>query len=306
MRKLSSKEIENEKKKWEEYYSMNLGEELEEIAGKPIKIEKIRKRKAWGYEEWLCSTHPSIQSRVGVRGRKIPLIHLLNHFPSILDEEWRGELPILLKIIHAEENLSLQLHPSDESAALLQEDDRGKNEAWVVLDAKRKSKIHFLKRYEEEISEEKLFSTSVRKGDVFWIPAGLPHSIGKGITIFEIQQPSALTYRIWDWGRKRKLDLEKASKAVKIFEPEKLRMERRYGKRENLIKNPYFRITEINLERGEGVDLEGFCILTVIQGKAKIGSHILSGGESVILPSNLSCRMEAFQRTVVMESSGVI
>jgi mannose-6-phosphate isomerase len=134
--------------------------------------------------------------------------------------------PVLIKLIDAYDNLSIQVHPDDEYARRV-ENEFGKTEIWYVLDATDDAKLVY--GFKEEISKDefkqaienntlldKLNSVNVKKGDLFFIEAGTVHAIGKGALIAEIQQNSNCTYRVYDYGRvgndgkPRELHIDKA------------------------------------------------------------------------------------------------
>ncbi|MDD3402570.1 MAG: class I mannose-6-phosphate isomerase [Hespellia sp.] len=134
--------------------------------------------------------------------------------------------PVLIKFIDAKQDLSIQVHPSDDYA-LREEGQYGKTEMWYVVEceegsclyygfSKKLSKEELKQRIQEETILEVMNKMPVQKGDVFFIEAGTVHAIGKGIVIAEIQQNSNITYRVYDYGRvgadgkKRDLHIEKA------------------------------------------------------------------------------------------------
>lgn len=134
--------------------------------------------------------------------------------------------PLLIKLIDAHDNLSVQVHPNDEYA-LRVEGEYGKTEMWYVVDAapgaellygfaQEISQEEFRRRIEDHSLLDVVRRVPVKKGDVFFIPAGTLHAIGKGLLICEIQQNSNTTYRIYDYGRigadgkPRDLHVEKA------------------------------------------------------------------------------------------------
>ena len=136
------------------------------------------------------------------------------------------EFPILVKLIDAKENLSIQVHP-DNNYALENEGQFGKTEMWYIIDcdedaylyygfSKKIDKQEFEKRIKENTLLDVLNKVYVKKGDVLFIEAGTIHAIGKGIVIAEVQQNSNVTYRVYDYGRvgvdgkKRDLHIEKA------------------------------------------------------------------------------------------------
>jgi mannose-6-phosphate isomerase len=120
--------------------------------------------------------------------------------------------PLLFKFLDANRNLSVQVHPNDQQAALLSPPDLGKTEAWLILDALPGSKVYVgLKRgfnraaLEREVArgtvELCLHCLEPRVGDCFLIPAGTLHALGAGLLVAEIQQSSDTTYRLFDWNR---------------------------------------------------------------------------------------------------------
>ena len=134
--------------------------------------------------------------------------------------------PVLIKLIDAKNDLSIQVHPDDEYA-LKNENEFGKTEMWYIVDADEGASLVYgfkkdvtKEEYKQAIENNTLMDilnkVPVHKGDVFFIPAGMVHAIGSGILIAEIQQNSNITYRVYDYGRlgadgkPRELHVEKA------------------------------------------------------------------------------------------------
>lgn len=145
---------------------------------------------------------------------------------TLLSEFLKESLPYLVKVIDAGQSLSLQVHPNDYWAELL-EGSRGKTECWLILDVEPGAGIYY--GFKEGESFESLLKAiqnsedaskclnfiEVRKGDFVEVPAGTIHAIGGGVQIIEFQQSSGITYRIWDWNREgRELHLDKAEKVL--------------------------------------------------------------------------------------------
>lgn len=145
------------------------------------------------------------------------------------------QVPLLIKKITADQALSVQVHP-DDAYAEKKEGSKGKTEMWYVLDCKpgaflyyglkhRISPNEFLKRIQNGTITEVCQKVSVKKGDVFYIPAGLVHAIGAGITVAEIQQSSNITYRVYDYQRKdaqnqpRELHIAQAAEVAGFLPP---------------------------------------------------------------------------------------
>lgn len=180
-------------------------------------------------ETWECSTHPDGVS-IAASGEWIgmPLNEILRAHPDYLGNHAHGgtELPVLVKLIDAKSDLSVQVHPSDEFAHVHENGQNGKTEMWYVMDAEPDTRIAyglhhtvskeiFLKAIEDGSVEKYLQMIPARKNDLFFIPPGTVHAIGAGCLIAEIQQSSNLTYRLYDYGRtdrdgnRRQLHLEK-------------------------------------------------------------------------------------------------
>ena len=181
-------------------------------------------------EAWVCSTHPDGMSCIPVFG--MTLAEVISSFPEILGTHalqttgGKAVLPILIKLIDAKNDLSVQVHPDDGYAAKV-EGQWGKTEMWYVLDSKKESSLIYgfnadttadevRERIEDGSIGELLNHVPVHKNDVFTVNPGTVHAIGAGCLIAEIQQSSNLTYRLYDYdrvdktGKKRELHIDKA------------------------------------------------------------------------------------------------
>lgn len=178
-------------------------------------------------EAWVLSCHPDGPSVLADTGLTLPE-YIEREGPEALGERGRQfeSFPLLVKLIDARENLSVQVHPSDEYA-LAHEGQYGKTEMWVVLDAapgaylyygfrREVTREEFARHIAEGALTDLLRKLPVQKGDVVFIPSGTLHAIGAGLVIAEIQQNSNVTYRVFDYGRTgmdgrpRALHVEKA------------------------------------------------------------------------------------------------
>lgn len=181
-------------------------------------------------ETWECSTHPDGHSTVAsgpYEGKA--LIDVLNDNPDFIGTHPRmtDGLPILVKLIDAKNDLSVQVHPDDDYAKEHENGSLGKSEMWYVVEAAKDAKLIYgfrtdidketVKRaLKEERLEHYLLSVPVNKGDVFFIPAGQVHAICSGCLIAEVQESSNITYRLYDYnridrdGNTRKLHIDKA------------------------------------------------------------------------------------------------
>ncbi len=212
-------------------YAMKLSAPIKDYLWGGTKLTK-----EWGFvsfedrqaEAWVLSCHRDGESVIenGEFSGK-SLREVLEEHPEYIGKnaESGEELPVLIKLIDAADNLSIQVHP-DEEYAMKNEGDHGKTEAWYILDCDEGAEIIY--GFKEDISKEdfeKAIKTNtlseyvtrikVEMGDIFFIKAGTLHAICKGIMIFEVQQNSNVTYRVYDYGRlqngkPRELHIEKA------------------------------------------------------------------------------------------------
>lgn len=187
-------------------------------------------------ETWECSTHPDGPSMVGSGEFKGKLLtEVLKENPHFLGTHphTKGELPILIKLIDAKEDLSIQVHPNDTYAMEHENGQLGKTEMWYVLDAEKGAKLvyglyHNISKemvkqsIQDGTLEKYLQKVPVQKGDMFYVEAGTIHAIGKGVLMAEVQQSSNLTYRLYDYGRedkngrKRELHIERALESANL------------------------------------------------------------------------------------------
>ena len=272
-------------------------------------------------EAWMCSTHPDGESVYGDQR----LSEVLKANPSFLGThplQTTGGLPvlpILVKLIDADKDLSVQVHPDDEYA-LSHEGELGKTEMWYVLDAKPDSKLIYgfnrdmeAEQVRDAINdasiEKYLNKVPVHKGDLFYIEAGTVHAIGAGCLIAEIQESSNLTYRLFDYGRvdkygnTRQLHVDKALEVMKLessIEPRQPMCVLKYRKgyaAELLTRCKYFQVerfllnTEIQRELVDyQTDSDSFHILLCIDGCGSItGDNIFMNffkGDCIFVPAN--------------------
>ncbi len=223
--------------------------------------------------------------------------------------------PLLIKFIDAKGNLSVQVHPDDEYA-LREEGEQGKTEMWYVVDAEPSanliygfqqeiSKKEFQQRIENNTLLEVCNQVPVHKGDVFFIKAGTLHAIGSGILIYEVQQSSNLTYRVYDYGRvgkdgkPRQLHIDKALAVTKLEAPnttaEKMVDIDLFPNIDVklLAECKYFKVYHCNLNGDSAMyaDEESFHCITVLNGVLQLTgageSLTLDKGRTVFVPAGL-------------------
>lgn len=226
---------------------------------------------------------------------------------------WEIECPILIKLIDAKDDLSIQVHPNDEYAQKF-ENSKGKTEMWYIIDCNEDASLIY--GFKENISKEELKKAiqndtlleilnkvKVKKGDVFFIEAGTVHSIGKGILLAEIQQNSNITYRVYDYGRvgvdgkPRQLNIDKALevadlKAANINNNKELITKTDEYKQTLLAKCNYFIVNKLDIEtKAELISKnKHFTSLIILEGKGNIksGNDLLEfdKGDSFYIPPN--------------------
>lgn len=229
----------------------------------------------WGYELWTLSTHRSGQSLV------------LPQEENLL--EYLGKpLPILIKIIKADEALSVQVHPGDEYARI-HENDKGKTECWYILEAKPDAKLiagikpgttretmaQALKDPSGSTVEGLIEYIDVKAGDMIFIPHGTVHAILGGLKLFEIQQSSDSTYRMYDWGRQREMHIEKALDVINYAGDNGAGIVENFTK----LETPYFRVEKVVTDEPvEFKGSEGFQTINVCHGE---GTIVSDAGQSM-------------------------
>jgi mannose-6-phosphate isomerase len=217
--------------------------------------------------------------------------------------------PLLAKFLDAQDWLSVQVHPNDDQAAQLEGEPRGKTEAWVILESApdaelvigltpNTSRQTITDAIQSSTLEDYLVKARVSAGDVLFIPAGTVHAIGPGTLIYEIQQSSDTTYRLYDWGRMgldgqpRPLHIEKG---VQVSHVESLPTIESYGTQTEalLVTSDYFQTYRHRLH-GNSLPLktEGrFHALTCIDGEIIVSSQAESVtfrvGQTVLIPAGL-------------------
>ncbi|MFC4769865.1 mannose-6-phosphate isomerase, class I [Effusibacillus consociatus] len=282
------------------------GKRLESFFGYPIPGERTG-------EAWVISDHPNGKSPVanGVyQGKTIQ--DLLDLHPEWFAARNLGRFPLLVKLLDADDDLSVQVHPDDEFAAVHENGELGKAECWYVVHAEPNAEIIYghtaLTRDElremvaEGRWEDLLVRVPVRAGDFFYIPHGTIHALGKGIVVLETQQSSDVTYRAYDYdrvdaaGRKRELHLDKVLQvttvpfrkkdvAAAVVDHGSLQVTR-------FIQESYFTVEKWNLQGiFEAQSKESFTLLSVISGSGSLtwagGEQPLQKGDHLLIPRTL-------------------
>lgn len=223
------------------------------------------------------------------------------------------EFPLLIKLIDANDVLSVQVHPDDELAKN-RHNAYGKTEMWYVIQADKSAELYtgfnknldkesLLKILDDQALETVLNKEKVHSGDCFFIPAGRIHATGAGILFAEIQQTSDITYRIYDWnrmdkdGKPRALHTDLAIDALDYQKRSDYRTPYQKIKNQNnpLVNSPFFTTNYWLIDQPSEKDfarLDSFIVYLCLKGSVQIEYHdskkeILKAGETILIPASL-------------------
>lgn len=286
------------------------GTRLKDEYGKKIDMTPLA-------ESWECSVHPDGPCYVtNGRYKGKTLKEVLEEHPEYVGTKANGEFPILAKFIDAKKDLSVQVHPDDEYARE-NEKDNGKTEMWYIIDADEGASLiyGFKHKVSKEILEraiekgelgKHLQKVEVHKGDLFFVPAGTVHGIGKGILLAEVQESSNVTYRVYDYdrvdknGKKRELHFDKAVQVMDMGIAPDIKQKKRLVKyypgcsRELLCRCKYFETERIQVTKGFSFSVmeNSFQVLMCLDGYGQVevdGDKPVrfSKGETVFLPAGI-------------------
>lgn len=225
------------------------------------------------------------------------------------------EFPLLVKVIDANDHLSIQVHPDDAYAFVHENGSQGKTECWYILDCDEGADIiigHHAKSREElkqMIAEDRwddlLRKFSIRKGDFFYIPAGTVHAIRKGTLLLEVQQNSDTTYRLYDYGRlqdgkPRQLHLKESMDVITCPHQAMDTMgdTEDHGDYETriLVNGPYFSVTKWNVKTHVSISQNyPFMLIDVTAGNGMLNAYPVKAGDHLLVPTGygmLKCQGE--------------
>jgi mannose-6-phosphate isomerase len=288
------------------------GREIEKLYGKKLPAGELIG------ESWEISDRPNDESIIAngkFAGKSLRWL-MENHARELLGDAKpanENRFPLLIKILDAREKLSLQVHPPASKAAELKGEP--KTEMWFIANAAPGAELFVgLKRgvtraeFEQKISDgsvaDCIHRIPVRTGDVIFLPSGRVHAIGDGLVIFEIQQNSDTTYRVFDWnrvgldGKPRELHIAQSLTSIDFndFEP-KLAGEKFTGddkiKSRSLVRDSLFNVEHLEMKAGAAAKLmeRKLQIIAVVNGQIEIGSNSetvsLSAGKFCLIPASL-------------------
>ena len=291
----------------------------------PIKFENLYYERIWGGkdlkkfrdnvpdgiigESWDIACHKNGTGKVEngqLKGKTFEEIIKLYGEKFLGSEIDAKEFPLLIKLITAQDKLSVQVHPNDEYANRV-EKDSGKTEAWYVVDAEEGASLivgtkdcdkeTFRKAINEGNLDKYLNKISVKKGDFFYVQSGLVHAICEGVLIAEIQQNSDTTYRVYDYNRGREIHVEKGLDVIDFsLKGENLNgilVQKGGYDKIYLCLGEYFTIQKykINTSAKEKSDEERFYLFTCVEGNGVIkyadGEEKILMGDSIFIPATL-------------------
>ncbi|MBD8069395.1 mannose-6-phosphate isomerase, class I [Bacillus sp. PS06] len=264
-------------------------------------------------ECWGISAHPNGPSEVingPLKGKTLDQVWNSNR--ELFANQEGEEFPLLVKILDANDDLSVQVHPNDEQAVELEKYPFGKTECWYIIDCEEGAEIiyghhagskeEFAQMVEAGKWNELLRSVKVKPGDFVYVPSGTIHAIGKGIQILETQQSSDITYRVYDYDRRdangltRKLHIEK-SIAVATTPHQDAAFEVTESVNggltsKKLIEEKYFTVYHWNLEGTvEFRENDKYLLVSVLKGDGDFvvdgQSYAFKKGDHFIIPSTL-------------------
>ena len=317
----------------------------------PLRFEPIYQYRLWGGrrladwlkpplpgdgpigEAWLLSDRDDHASRVAAGPLKGTTI---NQLMERSREEILGKFaprferfPLLLKFLDVRRMLSVQVHPPDSKVDLIPKGDTGKTEAWLVLEAEPASRVYAglkpgtsaadLRALSEATVDDHLASFSPRRGQGIFIPAGTVHAMGDGVVIFEVQENSDVTFRLYDWnhidektGQPRPLQIEPALACVDFaqgaVEPVTPVVETAQSTvRERLFDCAHFRLWRLQSTAPFTVgEADAPRVLVCIEGSGNVeheGADVpLEKGAVVLLPATLgACRFRPQGAVTLLE-----
>lgn len=312
----------------------------------PLFLEGVFKEKIWGGsklesqfgytipsnrtgELWAISAHkngPSTVSNGTYKGQTLDELWQSN--PELFGHPDKREFPLLTKIIDAEDDLSVQVHP-DDAYGMKKEGELGKTECWYILAAEEGSEIVYghhaqtTEELEEMITQGKwdnlLRRIPVKAGDFFYVPSGTIHAIGSGIMILETQQSSDTTYRVYDYdrvqddGTLRDLHIidSLAVTTVPHTDPEPDQSIREVGQSTltTLVSNDFFTVQKWTVNEPTTFNAEGhYTLVSVLEGNGELtindSSYTLNKGMHFILPYGIDSWVIKGNLTIIASVSG--
>ncbi len=265
-------------------------------------------------ECWGISAHPNGACEIANGALKgYSLDRVWNDNRELFGNLEGEEFPLLVKIIDANEDLSVQVHPNDEYAKRVENSQFGKTECWYIIDCEEGAEIIFghnaktKEEFQHLVDEKKwdylLRKVKVKPGDFFYVPSGTVHAIGKGILILETQQSSDVTYRLYDYDRKdkdgnlRELHIKDSINVTNVPDVSSSTESKKVSKyggltSTELIVEDYFTVYQWDLAEEANLELnDPFLLISVLEGNGQVeinnSKYSFTKGDHFILPSTI-------------------
>ncbi len=268
-----------------------------------LKFDFKTNKKIWGKEDWIISAHENGMSYIKdgpYKGMSLKDFYTNNRdLFGIYDIDF----PLLIKIIDAKDDLSIQVHPDDEYAKKF-ENSLGKSESWYILDSNNSDivvgqKAKSMQEMALAIKEEKVMDMmnvfNINKGDFFYIKPGTVHAIRKNTKLLEVQQSSDITYRLFDYnrlgddGNLRDLHINKSLDVIDynksdISQDFKVIKDNEDFNVIELAKNDLFNVLKINLNGEINIDKKDkYYMLILVEGSAFLNGQDLKKEEGILV-----------------------
>ena len=289
---------------------------------KPVFKEMIwggtRLKEEYGYaipsdhtgECWAISAHPNGDGMI-VSGEFAgqTLSQVFNEHKELFGNIKDEQFPLLVKIIDASRDLSVQVHP-DDTYAKIHENSLGKTESWYVLGVKENTQMvmgHFAKSKEELIErienneyDQLLNRFPIKKGDFFYIPSGTIHAICAGSLIYEAQQSSDITYRVYDYNRKdangnlRQLHVKQSIDVIQVPYDSSKQSQPQVIKNVNYdeiiyAKSKFFTVKKWNVKSSTTIThQEPFSLVSIIEGQGTMNEYAVKKGDHFVVCSDVN------------------
>lgn len=309
-------------------YEIDISVERMTIMKQPLFLEPVFQERIWGGtalkkqfgydtpsditgECWAISAHPNGPSIVknGEFAGKT-LIELWQEQPTLFGDQKTAVFPLLTKILDANTDLSVQVHPDDAYANLHENGELGKTECWYIIDCEKgaeiifghnaNTKAEFTALIEKDEWDQLLRRVTIKPGDFFYVPSGTIHALGQGTVVLETQQSSDTTYRLYDYdrigqdGQLRELHIDKSISVSTIPHRDAVTTTEHSiipgAAITKFVEAEYFTVYKWAVDGKAKFDYKQFLLASVIDGKGTLTigdeTYLLKKGDHFILPKN--------------------
>ncbi len=291
------------------------GNALRDVYNYPIPSDKTG-------ECWAIAAHQNGDCLIKEgKYQGVPLSRLFHEHNELFGNIEGDVFPLLVKIIDAHDDLSIQVHPND-TYAKKYENSLGKTECWYVLEASEEAclimghnattKDEFIKAIEQDDYDNLLRSVPIKKGDFFYIPAGTVHAICRGCLLYEAQQSSDVTYRLYDYhrkddsGKERELHTRQSIDVTTIpympstletVTPEKIED----GMKTSLLSSPFFNVVKYDVKGTmDFKNTESFQMISIVEGSGYVGERkVIKGDHGIICADQKETKLEGNMRILM-------